>query len=83
MKDFSPLPSALEALLDALEADLVAASTEDVQDAIRETGRSKDGTCCEVRSVVDGAVAASEDCLPRRAFHGLDGQFGLYRPHRH
>lgn len=83
MKGCRPLPSALEALLDTLEADLVAASTEDVQDAVRETGCSKDGACREVRSVVDGAVAASEDCLPRRAFYGLDSQFGLHRPYRH
>ena len=83
MKDFRPLPSALEALLDSLEADLVAASAEEMQDAVRETGRSKDSACREVQSVVDGAVVASEDCLSRRAFHGLDSQLGLCRPYRH
>jgi len=83
MKDFRPLPSALEALLDALEADLVAASIDDVQDAMRETGRSKDGACREVRSVLDGAAAASEDCLPAQTPYDPDSQFRLHRPYRH
>ena len=48
--------SALVSLLDALEADLLAAAAEELHDALRETGRDTDGACQEIRAVLEAAL---------------------------
>ncbi len=57
-------PDGLHALLDAVEAELLAAPVEDVRDALRETGRARDAVCREVRSVLDEAAGSSRDDVP-------------------
>lgn len=57
-------PAALTALLDALEADLLLASKDDVQTALRETGRAKEGAVREIRSLLRDAEADSADRYP-------------------
>jgi hypothetical protein len=57
-------PAALTALLDALEADLLGASKEDVQAALRETGRAKEGAVREIRSLLRDAEGDSGDRYP-------------------
>lgn len=54
-------PEGLQALLEALEAELLAASAEEVRDAVRETGRAREAVCREIRSVLDEATASSRD----------------------
>ncbi len=54
-------PDGLQALLDALEAELLAASVEEVRDALRETGRARDAACREDRSVLNEAAASGKD----------------------
>ena len=75
-----PDPSlALLALLDALEAELLAAPAAEVRDALRETGRARDGACREVRSVLDHAAAANEDVPVAVAPCGMRDLLGLHR----
>ncbi len=58
-------PAALAALLDALEADLLSASKEEMGAALRETGRAKEGAVREIRSLLRDAERDSDDrCLP-------------------
>ncbi len=57
-------PSALAALLDALEADLLGASPEEVQAALRETGRAREGAAQEVRALLRDAEADGQDKCP-------------------
>ena len=47
--------TALAALLDALEADLLCASKEDVQAALYDTGRAREGVVREIRSILRDA----------------------------
>ena len=80
MKDGVSRQRGLAALLDALEAELLAAPAEEVGDALRDTARARDVICRELRALVSGAVAAIDDGpaaggLPR----GLDGQADLHR----
>ena len=75
-----PDPSlALLTLLDALEAELLAAPAAEVRDALRETGRARDGACREVRSGLDDAAAANEDGPIPVAPCDLRGLPGLHR----
>ena len=71
--------SALLALLDAVEAELLAAPAAEVRDVLRETGRARDGACREVRSLLDDAAAASEDGPVPAAPCGTHGLPGLHR----
>lgn len=57
-------PSALTALLDALEADLLGAPKQEVQAALRETGRAREGAIHELRSLLRDAQAGGHDCCP-------------------
>lgn len=57
-------PSALAALLDALEADLLGAPPEDVQAALRETGRAREGAAQGVRALLRDAAADGHDGRP-------------------
>ena len=57
-------PAALAALLDALAADLLAAPTEDVQAALRDTSRAKEGAVREIRSLLREAQEDGADCYP-------------------
>ena len=61
IRHVAPPSSGLTALLDALEQDLLAAPVVEVLDAQRETGRARRAACQEVRSLLNEAVAASED----------------------
>lgn len=56
--------AALAALLDALEADLLGASPEEVQAALRETGRAREGAAQEVRALLRDAEADGQDGCP-------------------
>ena len=76
--------AALAALLDALEAELLAAPTEEVRDTLRLTGRARDAACQEVRSLMNEAQAATgEDSAPTKP-HDIRNEpvrlgLGLYR----
>jgi hypothetical protein len=61
MKRLGHGPAGLELLLDSLEGELLAASTEELRDALRETGRAHDVACREIRSLLHQAATASED----------------------
>lgn len=69
-------PSALAALLDTLEADLLGASSEEVQAALRETGRARESAVLELRSLLRDAEADGQDgcppALPRDEQDGMD-----------
>jgi hypothetical protein len=69
--------SGLTALLDALEQELLAAPPDEVRDAWRETGRARNIACQEVRTLLDEAIAASED--GSTATPSLKGFAGLGR----
>ena len=68
--------STLAVLLDALEADLLGAPQEDVQAALRETGRAREGAAQEVRALLRDAEADGHDgrplVLPRDEHGGMD-----------
>ncbi len=68
-------PSALAALLDALEADLFGVSPEEVQAALRETGRAREGAVQEVRTLLRDAEADGHDGCPLAL--PCDGQDGM------
>ncbi len=57
-------PAALAALLYALEADLLSAPKEDVGEALRETGRAKEGAVREISSLLRDAERDSDDRCP-------------------
>ncbi len=57
-------PSALAALLDALEADLLSAPPEEVQVALRETGRARESAVRELRSLLREAEVEGRDPCP-------------------
>ncbi len=57
-------PAALAALLDALEADLLSAPKENVEAALRETGRAKEGAIREIRSLLRDAEGDSDKGYP-------------------
>ena len=73
--------SGLTALLDAFEAELLAAPADEVRDALREAGRAGNVACQEVRALLNEAIAASEDgpaaTLPPDACTGLDQLLGV------
>jgi hypothetical protein len=77
------LQSVLTALLDALERELIAASADEVRDALREIGRARNIACQEVRVLLNEALAASEDGFavtpPTGACAGLDRLLGASR----
>jgi hypothetical protein len=52
MTRFGNRSSALVRLLDALEADLLTASAEELRGALCETGRDPSGTCKEIRAML-------------------------------
>lgn len=55
------IPSALAALLDALEADLLGIPTEDVRAALHETGRARESAVRELRSLLRDAEGEGHD----------------------
>lgn len=57
-------PSALVALLDALEADLLGVPGGEVQAALRETGRAREAAAQEVRALLRDAEADGRDGCP-------------------
>jgi hypothetical protein len=56
--------AALAALLNALEADLLGAASEDVWTALRETGRARESAVGEIRSLLRDAAAEGHDRCP-------------------
>ena len=68
-------PSALTALLDALEAELLGAPIAEVQAGLGETGRIREGVAREVRALLRDAEADGHDGGP----HALptDGRDGI------
>ena len=79
MKRTGSLSSSLTALLDSLEQDLLAAPVDEVRDAQRETGRARQAACQEVRSLLDEALAASEDGPAAAASPRIDVRSGMHR----
>jgi hypothetical protein len=74
--------TALTAVLDLLERELLAAYPEDVREAWRETGGARKVAYQEVRALLDEAFAASEDGFaapPPDTYAGLDRLLGLSR----
>jgi hypothetical protein len=73
--------SELTALLDALERELLAAHVDEVRDAWRAAGRARNIACQEVRTLLNEAIAASEDgsaaTLPPDACAGPDRFLGI------
>ena len=75
--------SRLTAVLDALEAELLAAPADEVRNALREAGRAGNVACQEVRALLNEAIAASEDGSAATAWFdtfagtGLDRLFGI------
>ena len=57
-------PSALTALLDALEADLLGAPKQEVQEALRESGRARKGAIHELKSLLRDVQASGHDRYP-------------------
>jgi len=53
--------TALDALLDALEADLLGTSPEEVQAALREIGRARESAVHELRSLLRDATTQGHD----------------------
>jgi hypothetical protein len=78
--------SALKALLDALERELLAAPADEVRDAWRATGRTRNFACEELRTLLDDAIAASDDCstatLPLDTCAAPDRLFDVSRKQR-
>ena len=77
-------PAMLTALLDALEAELLAVPIEEVRDTLRSTGRARDAACQEVRSLLNEAKAATEEGSARTRPHDMRDEpvrldLGLYR----
>jgi hypothetical protein len=73
------LPSGLTALLDAMERDLLAASVDEVRDALGETGRARDAACQEIRSLLNEAIIASEDVSAMTTPFNPRAKNGLHR----
>jgi hypothetical protein len=73
-------PSALAALLDALETDLLGAPTQDVRAAHAETGRVRESPIHEMRSLLQ-AVRADE--CDRGPWASLPDEIDPTRPQRH
>jgi hypothetical protein len=76
-------PAALTALLDALEAELLAAHTVELRHALSLTGRARDAACQEVRSLLNEAKAATEEGSARTRPHDMRDEpirlgLGLY-----
>jgi hypothetical protein len=76
--------AALTALLDALEAELLAAPTIELRPALSLTGRAQDATCQEVRSLLNEAKAATEEGSARTKPREIRDEsaslyLGLYR----
>jgi hypothetical protein len=77
-------PAALTALLDALEAELLAAPPVEVRFSLGLTGRARDAACDEVRSLLNEAKAATEEGFARVGQHDVRDEpvrfdMGLYR----
>ena len=56
--------SALAALLDVLEADLLGVPSEEVQAALRETGRARESAIRELRSLLRDTEADGQERCP-------------------
>jgi hypothetical protein len=73
------LPSGLTMLLDALERDLLAAPTDELRDALRETGRAREAACQEVRALLNDAIIAVEDVSAITLSFSPRSKNGLHR----
>ena len=71
-------PSALVRLLDALEADLLAAAAEELRDVLRATGRDPVGACQEISAVLEAAMQQGDD-RPMPTQHNWPTSTPLYR----
>jgi len=70
--------SALAALLDALEAELLGAPRDETQAALRGTGWARERAVRELRALLRDAEADGQDgrppALPRGGHHGMGTQ---------
>ena len=71
--------SALAALLDALEADLLGVPSEEVQAALRKTGRARESAVGELRSLLGEAEAEGHDPCPLALPAGKHDGIGTQR----
>jgi hypothetical protein len=65
-------------LLDALEADLLTATAEELHDALRKTGRDPGGACQEIRAVLEAAMQ-QEDGTSLPTLRNWPASLPLYR----
>lgn len=77
-------PAMLTALLDTLEAELLAAPAIEVRFTLCSTGRARDAACQEVRSLLNEAKAATRAESAGTRPHDRRGEpvsldLGLYR----
>ena len=77
-------PGMLTALLDALEAELLAAPAIEVRFSLSLTGRARSAASQEVRSLLDEAKAATEEGVTRtgpqdRRDEAIRLDLGMYR----
>lgn len=79
MNRMAPSTSGLTALLDALEQDLLAAPKDEVRDTLNGTGRVRDAACEEIRSLLNEALAASDDGSAATTCPDTHGRTGLPR----
>jgi hypothetical protein len=71
--------SRLTALLDALERELLAAHSDEVRDALRGTGRTRDVACEGIRALLNEAIAASGNGSAVTPPPDIGAKAGLYR----
>ncbi len=71
--------SRLTALLDALERELLAAHSDEVRDALRGTGRTRDVACQGIRAVLNEAIVASGTGFAATPPPDMGAKAGLYR----
>ena len=79
MNRMTPSAAGLTALLDALEQDLLAAPKDEVREALSGVGRARDAACQEIRSLLNQALAASDDGSAATTPSDTRGRTGLPR----
>lgn len=71
--------SGLTGLLDALERDLLAASTGEICDALDETEQTQDTACQDVRLLLNEAMVANEKVSAVTIPYRIQTRAGLHK----
>jgi len=69
---------ALVRLLDAIEADLLTATAEELHDALHANGRDPGGACQDIRALLEAAMQ-QEDDTPMPTLRDWPTSTPLYR----